>query len=87
MALLLQEGFFVIVHNALPYFCCGQAIYIQKGHIFLFPEPFPFQRQKMVQVIRKEFPGTDRISRLAEEQKSVFLRKKLQTGTIISGWY
>lgn len=52
----------------LPHLPSGQPVGRKKCYVFLFPEPFPFQRQKMVQVIRKEFPGTGGISRFTGTQ-------------------
>ena len=43
--------------------------------------------QKMGQILCKGFPGTGGISCFADEEKSVFPRKKLQNGTIISGLF
>lgn len=52
----------------LPHLSSCQPVGRKKCYVFLFPEPFPFQRQKMVQVIRKEFPGTGGISRFTGTQ-------------------
>lgn len=63
----------------LPHLPSCQPVGRKKCYVFLFPEPFPFQRQKMVQVIRKEFPGTGGISCFADEKKSVFRAKSYKT--------
>ena len=66
--MLALDILFTPMFYLLPHLPSGQPVGRKKCYVFLFPEPFPFQRQKMVQVIRKEFPGTSVISRFTGTQ-------------------